>query len=228
MSLRSWLARVGRFGGGSDLGPFERDVLSHLDVLHRVALRMTRSEADAEDLVQDTVLRALRFRDRYEPGTNLKAWLLRMLTNLFINRYRSALRERPARDEAEAFEVAEPGDPEGSLRALSRALEEAERPLIAAEIQAALERLSEEHRLVILLSDVEELSYREIADVLGCPIGTVMSRLHRARHAVRAHLVEQAAALGLSVAREPSSAQSAAASKPVSLDAWRRRRERSR
>jgi RNA polymerase sigma-70 factor (ECF subfamily) len=157
---------------------FEREVMPHLQALYGVALRMTKSDGDAEDLVQDTILRAYRFWDGFEAGTNCRAWLLRILTNLFRNRYRERAREQEILDEAETstanlgrFQGAAPRDAESALfgRMLSR------------DVEKALDLLPPEFRLPVILADLEDLSYKEIADVMECPAGTVMSRLYRGR-----------------------------------------------
>ncbi|MFO0695643.1 MAG: sigma-70 family RNA polymerase sigma factor [Polyangiales bacterium] len=202
---------------------FEREALPHLDALYGAALRLTRSPSDAEDLVQDTILKAYRFYDRFEVGTNLKAWLLKILTNTFINRYRRGVRERGVFEGGSAEPVGDGVMSRSAMRGLLDPVEDAQRGLLLAEIQAALDELPEDYRLMILLADVEELSYKEIADVVGCPIGTVMSRLHRARKQMQTRLVAQAEALGI-VSEEPF----AAATEPVSLDAFRRRKEAAR
>lgn len=178
---------------------------------------MARSPSDAEDLVQDTVLKAFRFYDRFEPGTNMKAWLLRILTNTFINRYRRQIRERNTLDEPSAQVIGEGVMSRAAMRSLSEPTSDAERALLCAEIQKALDGLSDEYRLVIELSDIQGLSYRETADALGCPVGTVMSRLHRARKIMQRELVEQAKALGILADKDSNEA------KPVSLLEFRDR-----
>jgi RNA polymerase sigma-70 factor, ECF subfamily len=196
---------------------FEQEALDHLDALYGAALRLTRSPSDAEDLVQDTYLKAHRFHDRFEAGTNLKAWLFRILTNTFINRYRRRTRERDVLDGIDADPVGEGVMSRAAMRALSAPVADAERSLLAQEIQGALDNLPEDYRVMILLADVEELSYKEIAEIVGCPIGTVMSRLHRARKMLQKHLVTQAVELGvIGPEQEPEE-------EPVSLEAWRRR-----
>lgn len=197
---------------------FEREALEHLDALYGAALRLTRSPSDAEDLVQDTYLKAHRFHDRFEAGTNLKAWLFRILTNTFINRYRRRTRERDVLDGVDADPVGEGVMSRSAMRALSTPVADAERSLLAQEIQGVLDNLPEDYRIMILLADVEELSYKEIAEIVGCPIGTVMSRLHRARKMMQRHLVSQAVELGVIPPEEEPEEE------PVSLEAWRRRK----
>ena len=155
---------------------FEHDALSYLDALYRTALRMSRSAPDAEDLVQETYIRAFRFRDQFRPGTNLKAWLFRILTNTFINEYRkrSGQPDLTALDDVEentlyrkmAGRAAPSSSPEPEREALDK--------MVSSEVTAALEELPEKFRSTVLL-DVEGFSYKEIAELLGIPIGTVMS-----------------------------------------------------
>jgi len=205
---------------------FERDAMQYVDGLYGAALRLTRSPSDAEDLVQDTLLRAYRFYDRFEAGTNLKAWLFRIQTNTFINRYRRKVREREILEGVDGRPVGEGVMSRAAMRALSQPLAAAERGILAREIQKALDTLPEEHRMVVLLADVEELSYKEIAEIAGCPIGTVMSRLHRARKAMQTHLMAQATHYGL--VDEGTAEEADESADPVSLDAFRRRKESAR
>lgn len=196
---------------------FEREALKHLDALYGAALRLTRSASDAEDLVQDSFVKAYRFYDRFEPGTNMKAWLFRILTNTFINKYRRSTRERRVLEGREAEPVGEGVMSRAAMRTLTDPVSEAHRRIITAEIQEALDSLPEDYRVMILLADVEELSYKEIATIVGCPIGTVMSRLHRARKKMQRRLLDQAVQLG--IVEEPATAE------PVSLEDYRRRKE---
>ncbi len=208
---------------------FEEEALSHLDALYGAALRLTRSPSDAEDLVQDTFVKAYRFYDSFESGTNLKAWLFRIQTNTFINRYRRKTRERAALGGKSAGMVGDGVMSRETMRALRDPSRLADRPLISAEIERALDELPEDYRMVVLLSDVEELAYREIAEILGCPIGTVMSRLHRARKMLRASLVDQAVALGIvEVSSETPQEDVSGKGTPVSIEDYRNRRTRSK
>jgi RNA polymerase sigma-70 factor, ECF subfamily len=207
---------------------FEADALQYLDTLYAHALRLTRSPSDAEDLVQDTFVKALRFYDRFERGSNLKAWLLRIQFNSFVNKYRRHVREHAITESMSHEPAGEATVGRAALRALMDPQEVALRPVVASELQAALAELPEDHRTVVILADVEELSYKEIAEVVGCPIGTVMSRLHRARRALQQRLVEHGESLGLQP-HKPSEAQAAQPANPVSLASYRREhRERSR
>jgi RNA polymerase sigma-70 factor (ECF subfamily) len=216
---------------------FEAEALQYLDVLYAHALRLTRSPSDAEDLVQDTFVRALRFFDRFERGSNLKAWLLRIQFNGFVNRYRRNVKEHLASESLTQEPAGEATMGRDALRALLDPTGTALAPVVAKEIEAALAKLPEDHRAVVILADVEELSYKEIAEVIGCPIGTVMSRLHRARKALQELLLEHAASLGLAAAvqlsrtgsEEPAGAQAnsgRAHPEPVSLETYRRGRMR--
>ena len=197
---------------------FERDARPYLDTLYATALRLTRSPADAEDLVQDTLVRAYRFYDRFEPGTNFKAWLLRIQKNTFVNRYRRSVRERQVFDGAMAAPVGEGVMSRATMRALTSPEDDAQRKLVAQEITRAFDDLSEEARTMVLLADVEELSYREIAEVVGCPIGTVMSRLHRARKVLQQSLQQHAEQLGIIESEDE------AVEEPLSLEAFRKQK----
>jgi RNA polymerase sigma-70 factor, ECF subfamily len=170
---------------------FEREALEHLGELRATALRFSRNERDAEDLVQETLVRALAAWEQFQQGTNCRAWLFRILTNNFINEYRRATKERawvgrgepmlsPARRQAA-------GDPEGVL--IER--------LLGDEVTAALADLPEEFRKVVVLADLQGLTYREIARELRCPLGTVMSRLFRARRILETSLGEYAREYGI-------------------------------
>lgn len=196
---------------------FEVEALKHIDALYGAALRYTRSPADAEDLVQDSFVKAYRFYDRFEPGTNMKAWLFRILTNTFINKYRRKTRERNVLEGRDAEPVGDGVMSRYAMRCLTDPVSEAQRRLITGEIQDALDSLPEDYRLMIVLADVEELSYKEISDIVGCPIGTVMSRLHRARKKMQKRLMAQAIQLG--IIEEPESAPA------ISLEAYRRSKE---
>ncbi len=185
---------------------------------------MTRSTAEAEDLVQDTVVKAMRARDQFTPGTNLKAWLLRILTNTFINRYRRGGMERELFEGPEADSLTDGWIGANTMRAMRDPETQALSPLIEAELSRALDELPPEFRLAVVLSDIEELSYKEIADAMGCPIGTVMSRLHRGRRLLQKSLREHAVALGIVSEHEPAPSARAKDSSPADLAAYRRRK----
>ena len=177
---------------------FEDEALVYTDALYGSALRMTRNPADAEDLVQETYLRAFRAWDRFEPGTNLKAWLFKIMTNLFISGYRQRRREplTVSTDDTEEFDLYRnllAHDAAVGKSAESIVLE----GLVDDDVKQALSDLAENFRIPVLLADVEGFSYREIADMLNIPIGTVMSRLHRGRKALQKALWDKAVESGL-------------------------------
>jgi RNA polymerase sigma-70 factor (ECF subfamily) len=180
--------------------PFEEQTLEHLDALYAVSCRLTKAPLDAEDLVQDTLVKAMRAREQYEPGTNLKAWLFKILHNTFINKYRRGGLERIVLEGPDADPLADGWVSAASMRALRDPETQALRPLVQEEIHQALDELPEEFRLAVVLSDVEELSYKEIAEVMGCPVGTVMSRLHRGRRLLQKRLYDHAVFLGITPA----------------------------
>ncbi len=171
---------------------FERDALPLLDQLYGGALRMTRNPADAEDMVQEAYMKAYQGFRSYKPGTNLKAWMYRILTNAYINNYRKAQR-RPAEyatDDVTDSQIAETASHTSS--GLRSAEVEAMALLPDEEIRAALMDLNEDYRMVVYYADVEGLPYKEIADIMATPIGTVMSRLHRGRKQLREALKDVA------------------------------------
>lgn len=173
-----------------------QEILAQLPSLMAVASRLTKNRAEAEDLVQDTCLKAVRAWHQYEPGSNLKAWCLKILKNTFINRYRRDGLARGVMDTPGNDPVSEGWVGHSSLGALRDPESAAFAPMLRDELRRALDNIPEEFRIVVLLADVEELSYREIADTLGCPLGTVMSRLHRGRKQLKAQLQQHAEALG--------------------------------
>ncbi len=175
---------------------FEREVLPLLPNLYSAALRMTRNPADAEDLVQETYLRAYRGFSGFEEGTNLRAWMYRILTNTFINSYRKKQRE-PVTVQEDDLDEWYLYDKLGESGVEPSAEAEVIRSMPDEDVQRALEALPEGFRLAVLLADVEGFSYKEIAEILGIPIGTVMSRLHRGRRALEKALWETVRERGL-------------------------------
>ncbi len=163
---------------------FEALAMVHLDSLYSTALRMAHDAGDAEDLVQDAMLSAYRFFDQFETGSNFKAWLFKILTNTFINKYRRRLREREVKERFDAEPAGDPPrDPESEL--FSR--------LVSNDVRRALERVPYDYRMAVVLSDLQEFSYKEIAEIMNCPVGTVMSRLHRGRKLLKRALFEETA-----------------------------------
>jgi RNA polymerase sigma-70 factor, ECF subfamily len=175
---------------------FERDVLPLLPHLYSAALRLTRNPTDAEDLVQETYLRAFRGFGGFEEGTNLRAWMYRILTNTFINSYRKKQRE-PVTVQDDEIEDWYLFDRLGASGVEASAEAEVLDRLPDEEVQQALEALPEGFRMAVLLADIEGFSYKEIAEILDIPIGTVMSRLHRGRKALQKALWETMRERGL-------------------------------
>jgi RNA polymerase sigma-70 factor (ECF subfamily) len=176
---------------------FERDVLPLLPSLYGAALRMTRNPADAEDLVQDTYLRAFRGFSGFEEGTNLKAWLYRILTNSFINTYRKKQRQPQTVEGPDDLDEWYLFDRLGGRNVELSAETEVLDRIPDEAVKSALESLPENFRLPVLLADVEGFSYKEIAEIMETPIGTVMSRLHRGRKALQKALWDTAKERGL-------------------------------
>jgi RNA polymerase sigma-70 factor (ECF subfamily) len=173
---------------GNKQAEFEAIALQHFNTLYSVAMRLTRNVNEAQDLVQETYLKAYRFFDRFEPGTNVKAWLFTILRNTYINAYRKAARQQEQTDfgRIEPF-YADPAEeaPEWTDRA---SLEVMLRHVVQDDVKHALDTLPEAYRMVVLLADMADFSYKEIAAILDCPEGTVMSRLFRGRRLLRKQL----------------------------------------
>src|SRR5262245_8944576 len=190
---------MGLFGKRPAPSDFEREALPHLPALYAAALRMTRHEKDAEDLVQDAMLRAYRFFDTFEAGTNCKAWLFRILTNVFCNRSREREREHEVMNEAEgstanleqfvggAGHQADARDAEGALLG----------HMVSSDVEKALSSIPSDFRMAVILADLEDFSYKEIADIMECPAGTVMSRLYRGRKLLQQQLYQYAVEQGI-------------------------------
>ena len=174
---------------------FEAEALPHMDVLYNFALRTTGNEDDARDLLQETYLKAYRFWDKYEKGTNIRAWLFRIMKNSYINRYRKETKE-PDKVDYEDIENfyntirAESTDPNDLQEKLYG-------NLLGDEVTKALQSLPDDFRTVVILCDIEGLTYEEIAEFVDCPIGTVRSRLHRGRKLLQAKLLDYAKQQGM-------------------------------
>jgi RNA polymerase sigma-70 factor, ECF subfamily len=200
---------------------FEALALEHMDALYASALRLTRSPKDAEDLVQDTYLKAFRFFESFERGTNIKAWLFKILTNTFINKYRRKVKEKemaeaPAEDVmldrfVSSDQVRALQDPEGDFFA----------KLLSDEVVEALDQVPVDFRMVVILADIQDFSYKEIAEIVGCPVGTVMSRLFRGRRILQKHLYDYAIREGVIV--PPAKADGSG--DPIDLESYRARKK---
>ena len=181
---------------------FEANAMQYVDQLYSAGLRMTRNPADAEDLVQETFTKAFAAFHQYKPGTNLKAWLYRILTNTYINSYRKKQRQpiQASTDELEDWQLAraEAHSPSVSRSAEMEALDR----LPDTDVKDALASLPEEFRMAVYYADVEGFAYKEIAEIMETPVGTVMSRLHRGRRMLRSKLTDYARDRGLTPAAE--------------------------
>jgi RNA polymerase sigma-70 factor (ECF subfamily) len=182
---------------------FEAEFLPNVPSLLAVASRLAGTRAEAEDLVQDTLLKAFRSRQQYRAGTNPRAWLIAILRNTFLNGYRRRNLERRVFDGPDTDALAAGWVGASSLQAMRDPHSGALHRLLEAPLLAAIDELPPEFKMTVMLADIEELSYREIASSMNCPIGTVMSRLHRGRRWLRAQLLEHARAIGL-LGDEPS------------------------
>ncbi len=170
---------------------FQALAFEHVDSLYNTAVRMTKNALDAEDLLQDVYLRAFRFFHRFERGTNFKAWIFKILTNTYINQYRKKI-NKPYHVDLEKIKY-NYDDKEATAQTSAQESERLDyETLFDDEIKNALQQIPDEFRVVVLLADVESFSYKEVAKIIGCPIGTVMSRLSRGRKQLQNHLREYA------------------------------------
>ena len=177
----------------ADQGTFAEAAMPLMDQLYSAAMRMTRNPADAEDLVQETYLKAYRGYDRFQEGTNLKAWMYRILTNSYINRYRAKQRRPDESDLADVEDMYLYRRLGGEESTIGTSAEEAFLTTVTDDaVKAAIEAIPENFRIAVLLADVEGFAYKEIANILEIPIGTVMSRIHRGRKALEKQLHDYA------------------------------------
>lgn len=216
------------FGRRPDRTSFDREAMPHLDALYAYGLHLTRQREDAEDLLQETYVKALKSWHRYEAGTNCRAWLFRIMTNTFYNTARARKRrpqvETDALPEVE-LQLAEAASDNGMYRPVEEIVLDS---MMSRHMQEALDSLPDDFRTVLLLADLHDFSYKEIADVCDCPVGTVMSRLHRARKAMQRKLFDHAVREGV-IAAPPAAAAEAEPDAPVvEMNAWRRRASGSR
>jgi len=174
---------------------FEQEALVHLDALYKTAHRLTGSPEEAEEVVQETFLRAFRFFHQFEKGTNCRAWLYKILRNTFVNRYQKRKREPGGID----LETVEPflGEEDKAIGMAPDAYDDMLGRVLEDDVKSALMGLPEAYRMVVILADLESLSYKEIAEVTEVPIGTVMSRLYRGRKALRDQLIDAASRYGI-------------------------------
>lgn len=210
-----------------DRDAFHEEAIPHLDALYGTALRMTKSESDAEDLIQETMLKAFRYFDKYERGTNCKAWLFKIMTNTFINRYRKKQKRkeflvdddyRPLQERAEAPEHT-------PFHENFESEEHLYFKMFGDEVKRALEEIPVDFRMVVLLADLQDFAYKEIAEIMDCPIGTVMSRLYRGRRMLQAQLAEYAQAQGYIEAPEQEEEVQEAPEGTTSLEEYRRKKQ---
>lgn len=207
------------FGAKKRRQAFEEEALPHLDALYGMALRLTRDEAQAQDLVQDSLVKAYRFFHRFEEGSNIKAWLFKVLVNTFYNTVRKEKNQHRLELEAEVD-----SHYERFLSASTVSGQKAEEVLLDAlvveKLRTEVEKLPEEFRAAVLLCDLHDFSYKEIADILGCPVGTVMSRLYRGRRILQKRLYQYAVEQGyLRPTAEPQALEP-----PASLESYRQRK----
>lgn len=174
---------------------FEELALPHINSLYNFALKLTGNTGDAEDLVQETYLRAYKFFHKYKKDTYIKAWLFSILKNTFINIYRKKKKE-PEKVDFHSVEQFIDQLTDNNNKPFKQIQDEISKNVFDDEVKVAMDSLSEEFRAIILLSDVEGFSYQEIADILKCPMGTVMSRLHRGRKILYKNLIEYAKKMG--------------------------------
>lgn len=203
---------------------FEQLIEQQIDGLYRAAMRYTRDPQRAEDLVHDTVVRALRFRDSFKMGTNFKAWIYTILTNTFIHKYRRQQREREILNGAHRADVEQRFHSDAARDAAHSPENTYLKNMLSDDVLHALDSLAEDYRTVIVLCDLEGLSYKEIAEVIDRPVGTVMSRLYRGRRILEGKLRAVAAERGLIKPEASDESEGAESSDVLDINRFRRRR----
>lgn len=199
---------------------FERLSMEHMDALYASALRLTRNPKDAEDLVQDTYLKAFRFFDSFEPGTNIKAWMFKILTNTFINKYRRKVKEKEMAEAPAEDIMLDRFISTAQVRAVQDPESDFFDRLLSDEVVEALDQVPVDFRMVVILADIQDFSYKEIAEIVGCPVGTVMSRLFRGRRILQKHLYDYAVREGIV---DPERDQETG--EPIDLETYRLRKK---
>jgi RNA polymerase sigma-70 factor (ECF subfamily) len=200
---------------------FESEAMPHIHALYGAAMRLVRNPGDAEDLVQETFFKAFRAWEQFEPGTNCKAWLFRIQTNTFINRYRRRVKEREILEgnerQAAQHHLIHPPSKKPTLDPENAYVDK----FLSDEVEAALEKVPVDFRTVVVLSDIQGFSYKEVADIVQIPVGTVMSRLFRGRRILQEQLFDFAVERGI---LKPE--RDGEAGEPLNLEDYRRRRAR--
>jgi RNA polymerase sigma-70 factor (ECF subfamily) len=210
--------------GDKPADSFAEDCMGHVDALYATACRLTRNPTEAEDLVQDSLVKAMRAKDQFNAGTNLKAWLFRILTNTFINKYRRGGLEKNLFEGPDADPLADGWVSASTMRQLRDPEQLALQPIVEGEVRRALDALPDEFKLAVVLCDVEEFSYEEIAAIMGCPVGTVMSRLHRGRKLLQRSLYNHALSLGIVRGEESFESPEVKREAPVDIAKYRERK----
>lgn len=199
---------------------FERLSMEHMDALYASALRLTRNPKDAEDLVQDTYLKAFRFFDSFEPGTNIKAWMFKILTNTFINKYRRKVKEKEMAEAPAEDIMLDRFISTAQVRSVQEPENDFFDRLLSDEVVEALDQVPVDFRMVVILADIQDFSYKEIAEIVGCPVGTVMSRLFRGRRILQKHLYDYAVREGIVTPERDEET-----GEPIDLETYRARKK---